>query len=117
APVRAWAMAAFMFSMAGIPPLAGFFGKLLIFNAAVAQGYYVLAVFGILTSVVAAWYYLRIIKVMFFDSPAVALDSERDSLRGAVLALSVVFVLGFVVLPAPLMEAARGAAEDLFASG
>jgi NADH-quinone oxidoreductase subunit N len=117
APVRAWAMAAVMFSMAGIPPLAGFFGKFLIFNAAVAQGYYVLAVFGVLTSVVAAWYYLRIIKVMFFDSPVGALDSERDSLRGAVLALSVAFVLGFVVLPAPLMEVARAAAEDLFASG
>lgn len=118
APVRAWAMAVLMFSMAGVPPMAGFFGKLLVFNAAVAQGYYGLAVFGILTSVVAAWYYLRIIKVMFFDAPpGVALDRGDDAPAGAVLALSVLAVVGFAAIPAPLMEAARFVAEELFASG
>jgi NADH-quinone oxidoreductase subunit N len=62
---------------AGIPPLAGVFGKLFIFQAAVAQGLYTLAVIGVLTSVVGAFYYLRIVKVMYFDAPAAAFDPPR----------------------------------------
>src|SRR5690606_21958966 len=66
-PALAYAMALLLFSMSGIPPLAGFFGKFLVFKAAVASGFYVLAVLGVVASVVAAFYYLRLIKVMFFD--------------------------------------------------
>ena len=68
-PVMAMWMAVFMFSMAGIPPLAGFFGKLYVFLAAVQGGFWTLAVVGVLTSVVSAYYYLRIVKVMYFDAP------------------------------------------------
>lgn len=117
APGRAWALALLMFSMAGIPPMAGFFGKIMVFNAAVADGHYALAVFGVLTSVVAAYYYLRIIKVMFFDPPAAALDAESDPARGVVLALSVVFVVGFILVPGLLIDAARHAALGMFPAG
>jgi NADH-quinone oxidoreductase subunit N len=72
-PAMALAMAIFMFSMAGIPPLAGFFSKLYVFLAAVQAGYWTLAVIGVLTSVVSAYYYLRIVKVMYFDEAAGAL--------------------------------------------
>ena len=67
-PSMAMWMAVFMFSMAGIPPLAGFFGKLYVFLAAVQGGFWTLAVVGVLTSVVSAYYYLRIVKVMYFDA-------------------------------------------------
>ena len=66
--MMAAAMAIFMFSMAGIPPLAGFFGKLYVFIAAVNEGLYVLAIIGVLTSVIGAFYY-RIVKIMYFDEP------------------------------------------------
>ena len=80
-PVYAYALTALMFSMSGIPPLAGFFGKLFIFQAAIASQLYVLATLGILASVVSAYYYLRIVKVMFFDEPCDAFD-ETMSLVG-----------------------------------
>src|SRR3546814_12918885 len=66
-PGMAMAMASFMFSMAGSPPLVGFFGKFYIFLAAIEAGLYVLAVVGVLTSVIGAFYYLRIVKLMYFD--------------------------------------------------
>src|SRR3546814_3419246 len=66
-PGMAIAMAIFSFSMAGIPPLVGFFGKFYIFLAAIEAGLYVLAVVGVLTSVIGAFYYLRIVKLMYFD--------------------------------------------------
>ena len=111
----AYAMAILMFSMSGIPPAAGFFGKLIVFNAAVAEGYYILATLGILTSVVAAYYYLRIIKVMFFDDPANAFDGDVPFARQVVLFVSIVFVLGFVVKPSVFIESSMHAASLLFA--
>ncbi|MFN3612823.1 proton-conducting transporter membrane subunit, partial [Tepidimonas sp.] len=79
-PAMAMWMAVFMFSMAGIPPLAGFFGKLYVFLAAVQGGYWVLAAVGIGTSVVATYYYLRIVKVMYFDAGDEALDARPAGL-------------------------------------
>ena len=79
-PMMALALAIFMFSMAGIPPLAGFFGKLYIFLAAVEAGLYTLAIIGVLSSVVAAFYYLRIVKVMYFDQASRA-ARPRHSVR------------------------------------
>ena len=114
APGLAYAMAILMFSMSGIPPAAGFFGKLVVFNAAVAEGYYILAVLGVLTSVVAAYYYLRIIKVMFFDEPVDAFDKGMPFASRAVLAVSILFVVGFVVKPAVFIENAMNAASALF---
>ncbi|PJB72990.1 MAG: NADH-quinone oxidoreductase subunit NuoN [Alphaproteobacteria bacterium CG_4_9_14_3_um_filter_47_13] len=113
-PMMAYAMALLMFSISGIPPLAGFFGKLLIFKAAIASGFYVLAVLGVLASVVGAYYYLRIIKVMFFDEPADALDGQSFFSRRAVVLLSVVFVLLFILSPDALVHTSFNAASSLF---
>ena len=113
-PVFAYAMSALMFSMSGIPPMAGFFGKLFIFNAAISSGYYGLAVFGVLASVVAAYYYLRIIKVMFFDEPADAFDQSLGLEKKLVLTLSLVFVLGFIFKPMYVLSFAKVAAHSLF---
>src|SRR3546814_456351 len=77
-PRLAFAMLIFMFSMAGIPPLAGFFAKLYVFLAAIEAHLYALAIIGVVTSVVAAYYYLRIVKVMYFDEAAESFDRPID---------------------------------------
>ena len=113
-PMLALALTILMFSMSGIPPLAGFFGKFFIFQAAVNAHLYTLSIIGVLTSVIAAYYYLRIIKVMYFDDPAEdPLDKGVETNLGAVLYVSVLFVLFFVVYPGPLMERAQDAALSL----
>lgn len=113
-PALAYAMAVFMFSMSGIPPLAGFFSKLFIFQAAIAQGYIILAVLGVLTSVVAAYYYLRIVKVMFFDEPADKFNGGMSFSQRALLLITVVFVLGFILRPGLLVASTQNAAMALF---
>jgi len=113
-PGMAMWMAVFMFSMAGIPPLAGFFGKLYVFLAAVKGGFWVLATVGVLTSVVSAYYYLRIIKVMYFDQGAGALDRAPASLS-VVMAGTGLFNLFFILWPAPMLAAAGAAAAALLA--
>jgi NADH-quinone oxidoreductase subunit N len=112
-PGMAFFLAMMLFSLAGIPPLAGFFAKFYVFLAAVNAGLYTLAVIGVLASVVGAYYYLLIIKVMYFDEPAPALSPMRSEL-GAVLAVTGLFVSLFFVYPAPLVEAAAAAAKSLF---
>jgi NADH-quinone oxidoreductase subunit N len=112
-PAMALAFAIFMFSMAGIPPLAGFWGKYFIFAAAVSSGLWVLAVIGVLTSVVGAFYYIRIVKVMYFDAPAEAFDPRPGSLS-FVAAASALFTTFFFVIPAPFVAAAEAAAKVLF---
>lgn len=107
----AYVMAFFMFSMSGIPPLAGFFGKLVIFKAAVAAELYTLAVLGVLGSVVACFYYLRIIKVMFFDETDAALDRTSSFARQCVVMVCAVIVLLFVAKPEPLITMAMNAAQ------
>ena len=111
-PAMAVAMVIFMFSMAGIPPLAGFFSKLYVFLAAVQEGYWVLATLGVLTSVVSAYYYLRIIKVMYFDAPEGALD-PRPAAVSVVLAASGLFNVLFFLFPAPIVAAAAAAVAAL----
>ena len=112
-PTMALWMAVFMFSMAGIPPLAGFFGKLYVFLAAVQGGFWTLAVVGVLTSVVSAYYYLRIVKVMYFDQGRLgALDRAAPSLS-AVVAVTGLFNLVFCLFPAPMLAAAAAAAAAL----
>jgi NADH-quinone oxidoreductase subunit N len=113
-PWLAYAMAILMFSMSGIPPMAGFFGKLMVFNAAIAAELYVLATIGVITSVIGAYYYLKIIKVMFFDEQADAFDKDMPFARSAILLISVVFVLGFIFKPSPLIASAQNAAASLF---
>ncbi|HYG84912.1 MAG TPA: NADH-quinone oxidoreductase subunit NuoN [Azospirillum sp.] len=114
-PMLAAAMAIFMFSMAGIPPMAGFFGKLYVFLAAVQVELYTLAVIGVLTSVVGAYYYIRIIKVMYFDEPVAAFDKVTDDGMNAILIGTSVFTLLFFVVPSPILNYAATAAASLFA--
>ena len=102
-----------MFSLAGIPPLAGFFAKFYVFLAAIKAGLYALAVIGVLASVVGAYYYLLIVKVMYFDEPARKFEPMALSLQ-AVLGVSALFNLLFIVYPAPLVDAAAAAAKSLF---
>lgn len=115
-PVLAGVMTMFMFSMAGIPPLAGFFGKLYIFLAAIDAELYALAIIGVLTSVVGAYYYLRIIKVMYFEGSEETLDRNPGRELSIVMGISLVVVLLFFVVPSPLIGWAEGAASALFAS-
>ncbi len=106
-------LAIFMFSMAGIPPFSGFWGKLFIFQAAVTQGMWVLAVIGVLTSVIGAYYYIRIIKVMFFDDAAEAFDARPASLSFVAVAGGL-FTTGFFLFAAPVEAAALAAAKVIF---
>jgi NADH-quinone oxidoreductase subunit N len=112
-PMLAFFFAMFLFSLAGIPPLAGFFAKFYVFVAAIKAGLFVLAVVGVLASVVGAFYYLTIVKLMYFDEPKGALDPMRIELRG-VLAVAGLFNVLFFVYPAPLVAAAAFAAKSLF---
>jgi NADH-quinone oxidoreductase subunit N len=112
--MSAYALALLMFSMSGIPPLAGFFSKFMVFKAAVDAEMYGLAIFGVLTSVVAAYYYLRIIKVMFFDEPAGDYDRNAPFAGRAIVALSVLFLVIFAFIPSPLVEISRDATSIFF---
>jgi NADH-quinone oxidoreductase subunit N len=112
-PGMAAAMAALMFSLAGIPPLAGFFAKFYVFAAAIQAGLYWLAVLGVLASVVGAFYYLRIIKIMYFDEPVPGFERMPTALS-AVLAVSTIVNVLFVIWPALITEPAAAAAKSLF---
>jgi NADH-quinone oxidoreductase subunit N len=112
-PLMALMLAILLFSLAGIPPLAGFFAKFYVFLAAIEAGLYALAVIGILLSVVGAYYYLRIVKIMYFDDPAERFEPMPASLA-AVLGVSGAFILLYFVYPAPLVAYAGLAAKALF---
>ena len=112
-PFLATATATFMFSLAGIPPLAGFFGKFYIFLGAIEAELYMLAIIGVLTSVIGAFYYLRIIKIMYFSEPIEQLDLPFDTeLRGIILITGLLVAL-FFIYPTPLISAAETAANAL----
>jgi NADH-quinone oxidoreductase subunit N len=115
-PRMAAAMAIMMFSMAGIPPLAGFFGKLYVFLAAIQSELYVLAVVGLLTSVIAAYYYLRIVKLMYFDEPAEAFDQPVGREISSVVTLATVVTVFFLIFLQPVLDFAGQAAAALFAA-
>jgi NADH-quinone oxidoreductase subunit N len=100
--------------LAGIPPLGGFFAKLYIFMAAIDARLYVLAVIGVVTSVVGAYYYLRIVKLMYFDEPAGAFDRPIGREMQVVIALSAAVTLFFLVFLWPVVSGADAAANALF---
>jgi NADH-quinone oxidoreductase subunit N len=102
-----------LFSMAGIPPLAGFFAKFYVFLAAIKAGLYILAVIGVLASVVGAYYYLLIIKIMYFDDAVEGFYPTPVELK-VVLAVCGVFNVLFFLYPGPLVGAASAAARSLF---
>ncbi len=106
-------LAIFMFSMAGIPPLAGFFGKLYVFLAAVQRQEWTLAVIGVLTSVIGAVYYLRVIKVMYFDAPEEAFEPRATVTSWVLVGCAVVTAL-FFLYPGAIVASADAAARSLF---
>ncbi|MBC8339468.1 MAG: NADH-quinone oxidoreductase subunit NuoN [Rhodospirillales bacterium] len=114
-PMLALGLGIFMFSMAGIPPFAGFFGKLYIFLAAIEAKMYGLAVIGVLSSVVAAFYYIRIVQIVYFQELDEPLDKPTGPELGIVIAATGVFVAFFFVYPTPILSAATAAAAALFA--
>src|SRR6266849_2760937 len=112
-PAMAFFLGVLLFSLAGIPPLAGFFAKFYVFLAAIKAGLFTLAVVGVVTSVVGAYYYLAIVKIMYFDEPARRFEPMPHEL-GAMLAVTGLFNLLFFIYPAPLVDAANAAARSLF---
>ena len=106
------AFAALLFSMAGIPPLAGFFAKFYVFDAAVKAGLTPLVIIGVLASVVGAFYYLRVVKIMFFDEPAEKFTAADPGVRW-VMTLAALLVIFYVVYPSLLVDAASAAARAL----
>jgi len=114
-PAFAAAFAMFMFSLAGIPPLFGFWPKLLVFSAAVASGYIALAVAAILGTVIGAYYYLKIVKIMYMDEPVAAYSKPRQPLQGLLILIAALAVspLGYLLI-APLGALTDRAAGSLF---
>ncbi|MGO4524004.1 NADH-quinone oxidoreductase subunit NuoN [Microvirga sp. 2MCAF35] len=112
-PALAFCLAMMMFSLAGIPPLAGFFAKFYVFAAAIQANLVTLAVIGVVTSVIGAYYYLRIVKVMYFDAPVERFERMSPGVS-FVLVVSSAVVLLFWLVPAPIVNAAGAAARSLF---
>jgi NADH-quinone oxidoreductase subunit N len=114
-PMLAAALAMFMFSLAGIPPLLGFWAKLLVFNALVAIGWWPLAALGIAASVIGAFYYLKIVKTMYFDEPAPAFAPRESAIEGGLMVISVAMISPLGYLAIPLLGATSlAAAQALF---
>ena len=112
-PFMATVLTILMFSLAGIPPMAGFFAKYFVFMAAIEAHLYALAIIGVLASVVGAYYYLRIIKVMWFDEPTGEFARTAGELK-LVFGLSGLFVVGYVLIGGPIGAAAEAAARTFF---
>jgi len=114
-PGLALALAIFMFALSGVPPTAGFFAKLYVFLAAINAQLAWLAVIGVVTSVVSAFYYLRVVKVMYFDEPVGSFDRPITAELKGVLFVTAVVTLFFFLLPGPIVGGAEAAAAALFA--
>jgi NADH-quinone oxidoreductase subunit N len=114
-PMLAAALAMFMFSLAGIPPLFGFWPKFVVFDALVAIGWWPLAALGIAASVIGAFYYLKIIKTMYFDEPAAAFAPRDSAIEGGLIAIAAAAISPFGYLAIPFLGAATlAAAKSLF---
>ena len=112
-PFIAFSLAVLMFSMAGIPPLAGFFGKWLVFAAAVNAGLIPLAIIGVLTSVVGAFYYLRIIKIMYFENNEVKLDAIDNKSAMIILGVMILSTIFFGVFLNWFLEITMGISSSI----
>ena len=113
-PGLALALAIFMFALSGVPPTAGFFGKFYVFLAAINAQLTGLAVIGVLTSVVSAFYYLRVVKVMYFDEPVGMFDRPLSAEVKGIVFVTAVVTLFLFLFPGPLMGGAEAAASALF---
>jgi NADH-quinone oxidoreductase subunit N len=113
-PLMAFMMMLIMLSMAGIPPLAGFYGKMFVFLSAIEAELYIMTVIGLLTSVIAAYYYLRVVKVMYFDAPCDDVRIHIPFLSRVVLGVCTLFIAGFFVMPSWFLKVADAASQSLF---
>ena len=114
-PALAVALAIFMFSMAGIPPLAGFWSKFYVFYAAINANLYTLAIGGMMVSVVGAFYYIRVVKIMFFDEPVGAFDTPLGKELAGVIFVTALATVLFGIFPSPIISGAEAAAASFFA--
>ena len=115
-PLLAATLTLAIFSLAGIPPLAGFYGKAFLFWAALSSSQYLLAVVGILTSAISCFYYIRIVKIMYFEAPKNWLSFARVSRESSiVLAVALFFIVGLMAYPFPLYVASHKVALALSA--
>ena len=114
-PVMAGCLAIFLFSMAGIPPLAGFIGKLIILNIVIDNNLFYLAIIGVITSVIAAFYYIRVIKSIFFDDPEEELDILKNTQSQFVICLLGIFNLTVVFYPQFFLNLCASITLSLFA--
>ncbi len=103
-PLLSFCLLVVLFSLAGIPPLAGFFAKFYIFMAVIENSMYYLAVIGLLSTVIAAFYYLRIIKIIYFDSEKIKYDKNHDLGLKISLLISTIFILSYFIYPSWLIE-------------
>ncbi len=109
----AFVMAMLLFSLAGIPPLAGFFAKYVVFLAAFKAGLWPLVIIGVIASVIGAFYYIRLILIMYVDDPEDAFDPIPGEIK-LIIAVSSLFVIGFALFGSPLYNLAQAAATSLF---
>ncbi len=113
-PLLAATLTVAVFSLAGIPPLAGFYGKAFLFWAALSSSQYLLALVGILTSAISCFYYIRIVKIMYFEAPQNWLSFSRLSKESSlVLALTTFFIVALMAYPYPLYVASHKVALAL----
>ena len=103
-PLLSISLLIILFSLAGIPPLAGFFAKFYIFTSVIEQSMYFLAIVGLLSTVVAAYYYLRIIKIMYFDSEKEKFDNDHNSWLKFSLTLSSILILFYFIFPSEIIK-------------
>ncbi len=103
-PILSFSLMVILFSLAGIPPLAGFFAKFYIFMAVIEQSMYFLAVIGLLSTVIAAFYYLRIIKIIYFDPEKEMYEKNHHLGLRLTLILSTIFIIGYFIYPSGLTE-------------
>lgn len=114
-PLSALMLLIVMFSMAGIPPLAGFYAKMFVFLSAIEAGMIIMTVIGLLTSVIAAYYYLRVVKVIYFDdAQGQSLSVDIPFLSRAVFLICTIVITGFFLMPSFLLDVAEYAANSLF---
>jgi len=103
-PLLALSMLVILFSLAGIPPLAGFFAKFYIFKAVLDQSMYYLAIIGLLSTVIAAFYYLRIVKIMYFDEEKIIFDKDNNTALKVTLTISTILILFYFIYPGKLID-------------
>ena len=103
-PILSFSLLIVLFSLAGIPPLAGFFAKFYVFLAVIEQSMYFLAIVGLFATVVAAFYYLRIIKIIYFDPEKEEYETSHNLGLKITLAISTIFILAYFIYPSGITE-------------